>query len=125
MTQTTQSLKQKVQVLLKQADSGVINNFFGSDMNDEYADSRWPDEDHDNFLNAAKEAMVSFEHVANHGGEGEGEDFWSVYKFTDGTDEVYVQFDGWYQSYNGSEFNEFFFVKPQEVSVVQYFKDEE
>lgn len=61
----------------------------------------------------------------NHGGEGEGEDFWSVYKFTDGTDEVFVQFDGWYQSYNGSTFNKFFFVTPKEVMVTQYFLDKE
>jgi len=121
----TQSLKQKVQVLLAGADNNIINNFFDSDMNDKYADKRWPDEDHDNFLNSAKEVNVKFEHMDNHGGEGEGEYYWSVYKFTDGTDEVFVQFDGYYQSYDGSTFNEFFFVTPKEVMVTQYFKVKE
>lgn len=109
MTQTTQSLKQKVAVILAESDSDVINQFFWSDA----------DEDNESFT----EANVKFEHVDNHGGEGQGEDYWSVYKFTDGTDEVFVQFDGWYQSYSGCEFNKFFFVKPREVMVIQYFKD--
>ena len=59
------------------------------------------------------------------GGEGQGEDYWTVYKFTDGTGEVFVQFDGYYMSYDGSTFNEFFFVTPKEVMVTQYFKDKE
>lgn len=119
---TTQTLKQLVTVILKDADSNIINNFFHSDMSDEYADSRWPDEDHDNFLNELKENNIKFTHMDNHGGEGEGEDYWSVYKFTSGADEVFVQFDGYYMSYDGSTFNEWFFVTPKEVMVTQYFK---
>lgn len=121
MTQTNQTLKQKVQALLKEADSGVIENFFDSHMNDKYADKRWPDEDHDNFLNSAKEVNVKFEHMDEHGGEEQGEDYWSVYKFTDGTDEVFVKFSGYYQSYDGSTFDSWFFVQPHEVMVTQYF----
>lgn len=109
MTQTTQSLKQKVAVILAESDSDVINQFFWSDAG----------EDNESFT----EANVKFELVDSYGGEGQGEDYWSVYKFTDGTDEVFVQFDGWYQSYSGCEFNKCFFVKPREVMVTQYFKD--
>ncbi len=119
----TQSLKQKVQQILKDTDSDIINNFFQSDMDDEYSSGRWISEEKNTFLDTMQEQNVKFEYVTNHGGEGEGEAFWSVYKFTDGTDEVFVQFDGYYQSYDGSTFNEFFFVKPREVMVTQYFKD--
>jgi hypothetical protein len=105
----TQSLKQKVAVLLAEADKDIIQAFFGSDA----------DEDYEDFT----EANVKFEYTDNHGGEGEGEDFWSLYKFTDGTDEVFVQFDGYYYSYDGSTFDSWFFVKPQQVTVTQYFKD--
>lgn len=108
MTQTTQSLKQKVAVILAESDSDVINQFFWSDA----------DEDNENFT----EANVKFELEDSYGGEGQGEDYWTVYKFTDGTDEVFVKFSGWYQSYNGSEFNEWFYVSPVEKLVTVYEK---
>lgn len=111
MTQATQSLKQKVAVILAESDSDVINQFFWSDA----------DEDNESFT----EANVKFELEDSYGGEGQGEDYWTVYKFTDGTDEVFVQFDGYYASYSGSEFDSWFFVKPQEVMVTQYFKEKE
>lgn len=109
MTQTTQSLKQKVAVILAESDSDIIKQFFWSDA----------DEDYESFT----EANVKFEHMDNYGGEGGGEDFWSVYKFTDGTDEVFVKFDGYYSSYIGRDFEEYFFVTPKEVMVTQYFKE--
>tara|TARA_R110000868_G_scaffold76573_6_gene220170 strand:- start:6050 stop:6442 length:393 start_codon:yes stop_codon:yes gene_type:complete len=40
--------------------------------------------------------------VDSHGGEGEGEDWWRVYHFE--THGIYVQVEGFYQSYNGTEF---------------------
>lgn len=120
MTNTT--LKQLVAVILAEADNGIINSFFESEMIDK---ARKYNEEHTAFRSELAENKISFEHMDNHGGEGEGEDYWSVYKFTSGTDEVYVQFQGWYASYNGSEFTEFFFVTPREVKVTQYFKVEE
>jgi len=121
---TTQTLKQLVAAILAEADSDIINNFFESEMSDEY-NSDYDSEEFTSFLDELAENKISFEHMDNHGGEGEGEDYWSVYKFTKGTDGVFVKFSGWYQSYNGSEFTEFFFVTPKEVMVTQYFKVEE
>jgi len=118
---TTQTLKQLVAVILAEADSSIINNFFWSEMSDEY-NSDYDSEEFTAFRDELAENKISFEHMDNHGGEGEGEDYWSVYKFTSGTDEVFVKFSGWYQSYNGSEFTEFFFVTPKEAMVTQYFK---
>jgi hypothetical protein len=120
MTNTT-NLKQLVAVILAEADNGIINNFFQSEMSDVY-DSDYDSDETKSFLDELAENKISFKHMDNHGGEGEGEDYWSVYKFTSGTDEVFVKFSGWYQSYNGSEFDEFFFVTPKEVMVTQYFK---
>ena len=40
--------------------------------------------------------------VDQHGGEGEGERWWSVKHFVD--HDVYIRIDGFYQSYNGTEF---------------------
>ena len=38
------------------------------------------------------------------GGEGEGENWWVVYHFVE--HDVYVRVDGWYQSYEGTDFYE-------------------
>ena len=55
------------------------------------------------------------------GGEGDGEECWAVYKFyNDAGDEAYVKFDGYYQSYNGSEYQEFFIVEPVQRMVTFY-----
>lgn len=58
MTQTTQSLKQKVQQILNEAEHDIISNFFASDMQDEA--SEWDDEDTTAFREALKEDNVKF-----------------------------------------------------------------
>ena len=35
-------------------------------------------------------------------------------------EEQFVKFNGWYQSYNGSEMTEYSFVKPKKVEVIVY-----
>ena len=59
--------------------------------------------------------------VDSFGGEGMGDQYWSVYQFISHQGEVaYVKFYGWYQSYNGSEYTDYKFVTPQEKTVVVY-----
>lgn len=60
------------------------------------------------------------EKVDSYGGEGQGETYYTVYKFSKEEQEVYIYFDGWYQSYHGSEFSEYFEVVPQEVKRIEY-----
>lgn len=60
----------------------------------------------------------------SYGGESQGEQYWSIYKFTNGTDEVYVKFDGSYYSYSGSEYNEWFFVTPGEKTITVFTRTE-
>ena len=51
------------------------------------------------------------------------EAYYSVWKFVSKDGEVaFVQFDGSYQSYSGSEFDDYFFVEPKQVEVTQYVK---
>jgi hypothetical protein len=40
--------------------------------------------------------------VQQHGGEGEGEQWYVVYHFVE--HDIYVRVDGWYQSYEGTDF---------------------
>jgi hypothetical protein len=118
---TVVSLQDKVQVLLDTAGSEVLETFFGSDTPEI---NKWTKEGSETevFVNTAKGLNIDYEHVDNHGGEGKGEDYWSVHKFTHGTESVYVKFSGSYQSYDGSDYDEWFFVVPKTVEVVQFFR---
>lgn len=56
--------------------------------------------------------------IDSYGGEGYGDDYWSVYHFVD--HDVYIKFDGFYQSYEGSTYEEMFEVEPVEVTKIEY-----
>lgn len=60
---------------------------------------------------------VTFECADHHGGEGQGDDYYSVYRFVRGEEECYVQFQGSYTSYCGSEYDDWFFVTPRETTI--------
>lgn len=67
--------------------------------------------------------LKSAECVDSYGGESQGEEYYSTWKFVSKEDEVaYVKFDGSYLSYSGSEFDDYFFVEPKQVEVTQYVK---
>lgn len=85
-------------------------------------DSKYNGEFEHEVLTKAKELNLKVEFVDNFGGEGCGNQYWSVYSFTDSLNVVYVQFDGWYASYVGSEYNEWFFVEPKEEVVVNFYR---
>lgn len=112
------SLKSKVTELLNDSDSDIINEFFHSEISDNIT---WDSDEIANFRKAAHDLGIKFEHVDNYGGEGQGEDYWSVYKFSSVDNEVvHVKFDGCYASYYGSEFNSWFFVEPKQVVVTKF-----
>jgi hypothetical protein len=81
---------------------------------------RWNEDFENKILAKAHELGLEVQYVASFGGEGQGEDYWSVYSFTKNGEAVYVKFDGSYASYDGSEYNEWFFVEPKEVMVTQF-----
>jgi hypothetical protein len=58
--------------------------------------------------------------VAHHGGEGQGDDYWTVVSFENDIEIVYVKFHGWYASYEGSTFEGFKCVQPIVRTVTFY-----
>lgn len=54
------------------------------------------------------------------GGEGEGETYFTVYKFEKDSESCYVNFDGSYTSYNGPEYYAYFFVEPKQKTITVY-----
>ena len=95
------------------ADNGKDKDFFWGEMNPKY-----PDE-FDDSLNATFPG-IQYEFADHYGGEGQGEDYWTVYKFTKDGETVYLKWQGWYSSYNGSEFESVSEVKPVERVVTFY-----
>lgn len=65
-----------------------------------------------------KELFRGAKQVESHGGEGEGERYWSVWYFPGAN--IYVKFFGWYYSYDGATLSEFFEVEPEQVMVTRY-----
>lgn len=58
--------------------------------------------------------------VAEYGGEDQGPEYWNVWKFTKGADEVLVKFYGYYASHYGSEYQNFEIVKPVQKTITVY-----
>jgi hypothetical protein len=65
---------------------------------------------------------ISFKEVDSYGGEGEGNNYYTVYQFTDNDTggQVYVKFQGWYASYEGAEYESWSFVQPKGKTVTVY-----
>lgn len=64
----------------------------------------------------------TFTHIKQHGGGGEGDQYWVVFKVSkDGVDR-YFKWYGWYTSYDGGHLEDIFEVEPKEVTVTQYEK---
>ena len=111
------ALKEVVKELLTAVDCGVHRQFF-------WRQATFGGRYLDNFDTALKEKGITYNRVDNYGGEGRGEDYWSVYSFNNDNEIVYVKFDGYYASYDGSTFDSWFFVYPKEVKVTQWFSQE-
>ena len=57
--------------------------------------------------------------VQQKGGEGEGEEWYSVRYFKD--HDIFIRIDGWYQSYEGTTFeNDYYEVFPKQVTITEY-----
>lgn len=66
------------------------------------------------------ENVGEWEEVKQRGGEGEGETWYSVKYFKD--HDVYIRTDGYYSSYNGTDFDEGYGdeVRPAEKTIIVY-----
>lgn len=119
------NLKSDVSEFLKNCDSAVTNNFFQFEFNPAWlreAAVKYPDcyKEELGVLSELDSKGIQTEQVDHFGGEGQGDAFWSVYSFEREEEKVYVKFDGWYASYNGSEFTDWSFVEPKEKVITVY-----
>ena len=118
-TNQTKTLKSIVEEILKNAEDDTIDYCFFQLEGIEPHNGKFYYKGQEETYNQLIQAGITAELAEQYGGEGE--DYCTVYKFYNGNESVYVHFDGWYSSYNGSEFfNEWFFVEPKEVQVVQF-----
>jgi hypothetical protein len=111
------SLRNKVTELLNKGGHDIVNEFFHSEISDNIT---WDSDEVGDFRKTVSDQGVKFEHVDNYGGEGQGDEYWSVYKFSSGNEDVYVKFDGCYASYIGADYDQWFFVEPKQVMVTQF-----
>lgn len=110
----------KVVALLAEANNSVLSEFFDCEFQVE--PSAWDSEEIIEFRNVLLNAGITFEQVDRYGGEDQGSDYWSVYSFSDGMQVVFIQFQGWYASYEGSTYEEFFEVVPVEKTITVFEK---
>lgn len=85
---------------------------------------KWYDIADNYFENDNPNLDVKFED--SYGGEGQGDQYWSVYKVinrSNSNDFRLIKFDGYYSSYNGHEWSDYFFVTPTQVTVTKYIQD--
>lgn len=109
------SLKDTITNILNAASEDALNDFF-----QENCDSTYCDKSTKEVIAKFNSAGIKFVIADSYGGEGMGEEYWVTYIFENEQEKVFVKFDGWYQSYNGSEYTEWFFVNPVQVMVTQY-----
>ena len=120
MTKKYSEFEKLVVKLLNEADGDVkAGYFFQGDAGDVHDESRYW-EDVNEFNEILQSHGINFEQKEHFGGEGQGDDYYSVYRFFTKTDDCYIKFSGWYQSYSGCDYSEFFVVKPVERMVTFY-----
>lgn len=69
-------------------------------------------------VKAIAEKIGPWECVEHHGGEGEGDSYWTIYYFK--AHNIYLDFNGWYASHHGAEFTNLVEVFPTQVTKTEY-----
>lgn len=112
MTKPSEQITKDLKALLDE--DGLANTLFHDARNTISVDGA--------LLNLIEGHGFTAEAVDSYGGEGMGDEYWSVVRFTKNGESALVKFDGWYASYNGAEYEEWFFVEAREVMVTKYLK---
>jgi hypothetical protein len=84
--------------------------------------SHYDNEEETEFKDKLNKKGIDCKAEEHFGGEGEGEDYWTVYSFSKGDEKVLIKFDGWYASYEGSTYEEFYEVKAEPKVITVYNK---
>lgn len=100
------SLKDEVTEILEES-IDLQNAMFMQDFDDSYNDA---------FISKG----IKTSEVQQHGGEGEGDQYWTVYQFEKNNEIVYVKFEGWYASHYGCEYTGFVIVQPKQETITVY-----
>jgi hypothetical protein len=109
-----------VSALLAEADNDVKDEFHSGEFKSR--EDSWDYKTVKDFRKQLTEAKINFKLEDRYGGEDQGSDYWSVYSFTDGMQVVFIQFQGWYASYEGSTYEEFYEVQPVEKTITVFEK---
>lgn len=99
----------------------IVNSFFYEELSMEGL-KKYPDDFAEIAKFAASLDLTDFKMVDSYGGEGQGDTYYKVFKFESGDKVAHIKFDGYYSSYEGSEYEQAFLVEPKEVTVIEYFK---
>jgi len=113
-------LKDKIVALLAAVDTEVLREFFNCEV--QAKEWCWDSDEVSAFRKVLTDEGIAFEQADRYGGEDQGSDYWSVYSFTDGMEAVFIKFDGWYASYEGSTYDEFYEVQAVEKTITVFKK---
>lgn len=75
---------------------------------------------YDQVLDRLAEKGILLELVEDVGGEGCGDTYYKVWKFTRNQEVLYISFNAWYASYEGATYEDYSFVKPVTKTVTVY-----
>lgn len=117
------SLKEEVKDILDSFSNDIqVRYFYGEGVVESEQEfyKRYDYSDELRMLDSFKEKGLIVEFIEQVGGEEQGREYYSIYKFSKDEESVYVKFDGWYQSYLGAEYEGWFFVTPKEKVVTVY-----
>ena len=113
-----ENLKAKLTEIIGFEYSGMVSMFFHEEWSEESRD--WEEDETKEEKQQLADLSIKVTCVDSYGGEEQGRDFYTVYKFATQDEVVYIKFQGWYASYVGSEFEEWKFVEPVEKMITVY-----
>lgn len=67
--------------------------------------------------NGVETSLGLLKEIDDYGGEGKGDEYWKVYSLTQGRVTRTFKLDGYWQSYSGGEYDEFYEVTPEPKTI--------
>ena len=86
---------------LREAIASSTNDW--SDVGSEMFSGNAPSAEYHPIVKELNALGFEFFEEDHHGGEGQGDQYWSVIKVTKGGEVAFIRFEGWYASFAGAE----------------------